>query len=122
MKKSIMFFCLVILPFSPYSEETTINQLTIKIEQLENRVTLLEKYIADTNNKEMHNMNVITSDKQIWRKLKKGMTQDNVRKLLGEPLTINSQVYTYWYYSNSVSHSFVIFDTDNKVMGWNEPE
>ena len=122
MKKHIVFFCLVILSFSAYSQESTINQLTKRIEQLENRVTILEKNIADSNNKEIQKENVVATDKQKWRKLNKGMYQDEVRKLLGEPLSVESNVFTHWYYSNSTLQSYVIFDDNNRVYGWKEPE
>ena len=122
MKKSILVLCLLICSFPVYSEEITVNQLQKKIEQLENRVAILENIIADQNNEKAINTNVITADRQIWRKLRKGMNQDDVRKLLGEPLTIRSQVFTQWFYSESNSHSYVMFDTKDKVNGWSEPE
>jgi outer membrane protein assembly factor BamE (lipoprotein component of BamABCDE complex) len=54
--------------------------------------------------------------------ISKGMNQDDVRKILGEPLTINSGSITYWYYSKSMVDGFVMFDDEEKVDGWKEPE
>ena len=93
-----------------------------KIEQLENRVSILENIIADNSNKKTQNRTTITSDKQMWRKLNKGMDQDNVRKLLGEPLTIDAGPITRWYYTTTHFDSYVLFDNENKVLGWREPE
>lgn len=55
-----------------------------------------------------------------WRQLQKGMTESQVRALLGEPNRIDaSSLYaTYWYYYRSGE---VLFNPDNnRVKGWKE--
>lgn len=104
---------------STYSQEPSLEKIVKKIEQLEKRISILEDIIA---NKDKKNQNIITNDKQRWRNLKKGMNQQEVRDLLGEPLKINTGNLTYWYYSGEQYHSYVIFDYKDKVYGWDEPE
>jgi len=53
-----------------------------------------------------------------WRSLKKGMSYDEVRTTLGEPVKVSaSGPFTEWNYSN---RSDVTFHQD-KLYGWNEP-
>ena len=122
MKKAVLVLCLLICSLPVFAEELTVDQLNKKIEQLEHRVTTLENIIADQNNKKAKNITTITADRQSWRKLSKGMNQDDVRKLLGEPLTIDSGSLTHWYYAKSLIHSYVEFDDEDNVIGWHEPE
>lgn len=53
-----------------------------------------------------------------WRRLKRGMTMDQVRALLGEPESVAAGTYlTLWQYPGGAN---VTFDPD-KVDGWSEP-
>lgn len=123
MKTPMIFFFLITLAFSANAQEATIEQLNQKIEQLENRVSILESIIANSNKKKSKQANVtaVAPKLQSWRKLKKNMTFDDVIDILGEPLRINSGSITYWYYSKDFSHSYVSFYQD-VVDGWKEPE
>lgn len=123
MKTPIILFFLLTLAFSANAQEATIEQLNQKIEQLENRVSILESIIANSNKKKSKQANVtaVAPKLQSWRKLKKNMTFDDVIDILGEPLRINSGGITYWYYSKDFSHSYVSFYQD-VVDGWKEPE
>lgn len=123
MKTPMIFFFLITLAFSANAQEATIEQLNQKIEQLENRVSILESIIANSNKKKSKQANVtaVAPKLQSWRKLKKNMTFDDVIDILGEPLRINSGSITYWYYSKDISHSYVSFVRD-LVYGWKEPE
>jgi hypothetical protein len=69
MKKAFMVLCLLCSSLSVFSQEITVDQLKKKIDQIENRVTILENIIADQNNKKVKNATIITIDKRIWRKL-----------------------------------------------------
>jgi outer membrane protein assembly factor BamE (lipoprotein component of BamABCDE complex) len=122
MKTPMIFFFLITLAFSANAQEATIEQLNQKIEQLENRVSILESIIANSNKKKSKQANVtaVAPKLQSWRKLKKNMTFDDVIDILGEPLRIRSGGSTYWYYSKDISHSYVSFDQD-LVYGWEEP-
>lgn len=123
MKTPIILFFLLTLAFSANAQEATIEQLNQRIEQLENRVSILESIIANSNKKKSKQANVtaVAPELQSWRKLKKKMTFDDVIDILGEPLRINSSSITYWYYSKDISHSYVSFVRD-LVYGWKEPE
>lgn len=123
MKTPMIFFFLITLAFSANAQEATIEQLNQKIEQLENRVSILESIIANSNKKKSKQANVtaVAPKLQSWRKLKKNMTFDDVIDILGEPLRIRSGSITYWYYSKDISHSYVSFIRD-LVYGWEEPE
>ena len=123
MKTPMIFFFLITLAFSANAQEATIEQLNQKIEQLENRVSILESIIANSNKKKSKQANVtaVAPKLQSWRKLKKNMTFDDVIDILGEPLRINSGSITYWYYSKDISHSYVSFFRD-VVDGWEEPK
>ncbi len=52
-----------------------------------------------------------------WRALRKGMTEAEVKALLGEPLRVEAGGFTYWYWDRN---SNVIFFLE-KLHGWNEP-
>lgn len=123
MKTPMIFFFLITLAFSANAQEATIEQLNQKIEQLENRVSILESIIANSNKKKSKQANVtaVAPKLQSWRKLKKNMTFDDVIDILGEPLRIRSGGSTYWYYSKDISHSYVSFYQD-VVDGWEEPK
>lgn len=123
MKTPMIFFFLITLAFSANAQEATIEQLNQKIEQLENRVSILESIIANSNKKKSKQANVtaVAPKLQSWRKLKKNMTFDDVIDILGEPLRIRSGGSTYWYYSKDISHSYVSFYQD-VVDGWEEPQ
>ncbi|HKM01390.1 MAG TPA: hypothetical protein VJ083_04995 [Sedimentibacter sp.] len=123
MKTPMIFFFLITLAFSANAQEATIEQLNQKIEQLENRVSILESIIANSNKKKSKQANVtaVAPKLQSWRKLKKNMTFDDVIDILGEPLRIRSGGSTYWYYSKDISYSYVSFFRD-VVDGWEEPK
>ena len=58
MKTPMIFFFLITLAFSANAQEATIEQLNQKIEQLENRVSILESIIANSNKKKSKQANV----------------------------------------------------------------
>jgi hypothetical protein len=79
----------------------------------------------------------ILEDRTAWRKLTKGMTQDKVRGILGEPLRIEKQgEVTVWYYQKGeplskdeygwvVTRGMLLFTTkgggEAKLTKWREP-
>jgi len=63
----------------------------------------------------------IPDGKAAWRRLQVGMSQDEVRSILGEPGKINvSPPVTLWLYPDALGGN-VVFDEKGKVQGWNEP-
>jgi hypothetical protein len=61
-------------------------------------------------------------DPILWRRIKKGMTTDDIKVLLGKPDLVEEQIFTTWYYHpTSKRHSFIWFDED-KTLGWTAPK
>jgi SmpA / OmlA family len=57
------------------------------------------------------------------KQLSLGMTQDDVRRLLGEPLSIEPVgEYVFWHYSATGNQHYVIFERmSGQVSGWRDP-
>jgi hypothetical protein len=61
------------------------------------------------------------TDRANWRNLKKGMTKDEVRTLLGEPGKVDVYLsFEVWHYDYP-SRGSVHFSKDGKVESWSEP-
>jgi hypothetical protein len=97
-----------------------------RITQLENEVQQLKQRLS---NLEKPNGAAITSSKPLastdgwknianWRSMKKGMSQDEVRSVLGEPAIVRaSGPFIKWSYSNRGSVDFY----EERLDGWSEP-
>lgn len=62
-------------------------------------------------------------DRQSWRQLRRGMTMDEVRSLLGEPERVDaiSEMATFWRWGSGIA--YVRFDGKaGRVGGWSEPD
>jgi hypothetical protein len=57
------------------------------------------------------------------RELRPGMTQDEVRRLLGEPISIEPMgAYVFWHYSPMSTQQYVIFEhLSGRVVSWRGP-
>ena len=85
--------------------EKRVNELEARLAKLER---LLDDKFADDRWK----------DGVLWSRLKIGMEQEDVRKLLGKPTRIEEAIFTTWYYhKTSIDHAHVWFD-EGKVLGW----
>jgi len=57
-------------------------------------------------------------DAILWSRIRTGMSENDVRKLLGKPDRIEQTIFTTWYYhKTSIDHSHVWFD-EGRVLGW----
>ena len=57
-------------------------------------------------------------DKTQWRKLQRGMSKDDVRKLIGEPGKVSvGKYFEFWYYAGGD----VSFDSKGRLDSWDEP-
>ena len=100
-----------------FPQELTLPQLQQKLIELEQRVRVLEKALlaqgrtpADANNTQ------VPAGRAAWRRLQRGMSPAQVRRLLGEPervFVLANQ--THWYYSQGS----VVFVNEN-LFAWNE--
>jgi hypothetical protein len=90
------------------------SELEAKIEELEG---LLDECIAS---RKKGATDYGWQNKMNWRRLKMGMSQVQVRSILGEPTKVIKGVKTLWYYPN-IYGGFVSFDQSGNIVGWNEP-
>ena len=52
-----------------------------------------------------------------WRSLKKGMSYDEVRGILGEPSRIQGGTFAHWFYTNRSNVTFY----EDRLDSWTEP-
>jgi outer membrane protein assembly factor BamE (lipoprotein component of BamABCDE complex) len=105
---------------APENEE--IDNLKQKITELENRIKDLEallKIYREPSGKGDEKDNGWWNSKS-WRKLKEGMSHEQVKKILGEPVKAIKGHREIWYYPH-LYRSYVSFDEDGNLKGWNEP-
>ena len=85
--------------------EKRIIELEARVEKLER---LLDEKFADDR----------WRDPVLWSRIRMGMSETDVRKLLGKPAKKEEAIFTTWYYhKTSKDHSHVWFD-EGKVLGW----
>ena len=123
MKKILIISVFVMIQFPiKASEENELKQL---IMSLNSHVVDLEKRVKALQNLvNVNNVNVnVSNSKVAWRKLKRGMTNAQVRNLLGEPLDIDvyTMYSTNWYYTKSSYNSKLTFFF-GKLESWKEPK
>lgn len=97
-------------------------QLQRKIEDLEAKIQVLESRLKEleTSSVTPTNPDYGWQNKKNWRSLKVGMREDEVKKILGEPVKLIQGVRTLWYYPNFYC-GYVSFDSKGYLIGWNEP-
>ena len=97
-----------------------------RINQLENEVNELRQRIQKIEN---FQSNVTSQQKQLvadegarslanWRRLNRGMSYNDVRTLLGEPLRIEGGGIATWRYSNNGRAVFI----RDRLSSWDEPQ
>jgi hypothetical protein len=85
--------------------EKRVIELEARVEKLER---LLDERFADDRWK----------DGILWSRIRTGMSEEDIRKLLGKPARIEKAIFTTWYYhKTSKDHAYVWFD-EGKVLGW----
>ena len=116
-----LFITLSVPGICASTEDNDINALKQKITELEKRVKDLEGLLKVYSAKDGKN-DTTTGwlNKKSWRNLKKGMTQEQVKKILGEPVKAVDGFRTIWFYPNFYK-SYVSFDDKGSLVGWNEP-
>jgi hypothetical protein len=89
-----------------------------RVRELERRVEQLEKQGAKPASPASANQPV-SSQTEKWRSLRRGMTESDVRSVLGEPSKVDVGVsYVTWEYPERGN---VRFDFNGRVQVWSEP-
>jgi len=105
---------------APQDEE--IYMLRQKIVELENKIKEMEATIAKyiEQDKSLEESGYGWQNKKNWRKLKTGMSTEEVLALLGEPIKTIDGVKTLWYYPD-IYRGYVSFDDEGLLTAWHEP-
>jgi len=120
MRTLLLAIVLTLTSFSSFANDSErITQLENQVNELKLRIQKLESFPPNASNQQKQ---VVANEgaKSIanWRKLNRGMSYNDVRGLLGEPLRIEGGGVAYWMYSNNGRVTFVM-DT---LSSWNEPQ
>jgi len=132
MKKWKLSICVVAmlflfaLPFFSddilHAQNDDISLMKQKINDLEGRIkdleSLLEKCMAKPEIDPTADEG--WQNKKNWRKLETGMTEAQVKSVLGEPTKVIDGIRTLWYYPNFYG-GYVSFEKDGSLAGWSEP-
>jgi outer membrane protein assembly factor BamE (lipoprotein component of BamABCDE complex) len=104
------------------TQQDEVTQLRQKNAELEKRVKELENLLKECT--EAKNDRFLIDhgyqNKKNWRSLQTGMNEEQVKKILGEPLKVIKGVQTLWYYPNFFG-GYVSFDNKGLLTRWNEP-
>jgi hypothetical protein len=118
--KAGVFGCLMLtFALSAFaSDSDRINQLEKDVQELKLRLSRLEvPQGTSTSQTKVGPSSDGWKSLANWRSLKKGMSYDEVRAILGEPNRIEGGTFTHWYFP---SRSDVTFHED-KLYSWSEP-
>jgi hypothetical protein len=110
---------------TPLPLERRVNDLEQLVQQLLNRLAQLEARLGTEPTKPQRGTAGDTSQHLMsWRKLKKGMSMDQVRAVLGEPSKVDGgSPLTFWYWKNTDGQTgSVSFTEKDQVFSWREPE
>ena len=58
-----------------------------------------------------------STDLSSWRQLKKNMSEEQVRALLGEPAKVDGGTFAFWHYRNGGTVTFY----NDRLDSWTEP-
>lgn len=116
----LVFLVLLLQPIHAQDDEVLLLQR--RISELEGRLKQLEGLLEECleARKNGPTSGFGWQSKKNWRKLEIGMTEVEVRSILGGPTKVIKGVKTLWYYPN-IYGGLVSFDKNGKLAGWNEP-
>jgi hypothetical protein len=109
-------------PLVAQAQQDELSQLRQKNAELENRIKKLEGLLKECAEAKKSTISEDSGsqNKKNWRSLESGMNEDQVKKLLGEPVKVIKGVKTLWYYPNLYG-GYVTFDDKGRLASWNEP-
>ena len=70
-----------------------------------------------SQSKPIANQQQQSSDLSSWRQLKKNMSEEQVRALLGEPAKVDGGTFAFWHYRSGGTVTFY----NDRVDSWTEP-
>jgi hypothetical protein len=112
---SLICFGIASATFAQSGADPRIERLEQSIRALESRVASLEAQLAERP----PSASQAAPANAKWRKLKNGMTESDVEKLLGSPERVSSMpIGVLWQYPPGGS---VSFSKSHTVIAWSEP-
>jgi SmpA / OmlA family len=103
--------------FAQTNDDSRVQKLEEAVRVLERRVAILEDELREETAP-----TPVASGTANWRKLRNGMSQEDVEQLLGSPSKVDANLYSIAWYYGYPSGGRVQFDArSRKVEGWNEP-
>ena len=105
----ITLFLLFFLSGQVQADEVVLEKRVVELEaRVDKLERLLDERFADDRWK----------DGILWSRIRAGMSEEDIRKLLGKPARKEKAIFTTWYYhKTSKDHAYVWFD-EGKVLGW----
>jgi len=94
-----------------------LGNLSLDVARLKERMTAIEERLQPAGK-------AVPASKTAWRQLKRGMTEQQVRAILGEPVSITGDAvgYNWWYSEEGQGGPRVRFDgSKDTVWYWEEP-
>lgn len=97
--------------------QKTVGELNERVARLEREARELRQLPSQS---QASPQRAIPASLDAWRRLEEGMTREQVRSLLGEPLRIVKPHFEYWYYGSGECPNVKF--SSSEVVGWCEPE
>ena len=116
----ILFVILFLTDIAFGQNSLEISKLKERITVLEKKVNTLEKMIGKSPSKNLQ-YSEKWKNRTFWRKLKMGMSMNEVESLLGTPKKVSGGSFTKWEYANESFHSYTMF-YNGSLDRWVEPE
>lgn len=124
------------IPAVATGKDTSTASLLRRIELLEDANTDLERRVRELESlikgDPSHTKSEPSKDRPIrpstgwkdlanWRQLRLGMTQEEVRALLGEPERVDAGPVTYWRWDEANRNFANVYFMSDELAGWSEP-
>lgn len=118
-----LFLCLLSTQsFAQSDPNSRLSELERVVQKRQRRVTALEAQIQSSNPASVVIKPGNSKDTANWRQLRKGMTEQDVERLLGSAGKVNVNEYFFtWYYDYPNGGSVQFNAKSGKLEGWNEP-
>ena len=122
--KLLAIAALAAVTMSGSGEASAQTSVDARVQKLEETIQILERRVAslEAQLREQGAPADAVADKANWRKLKQGMTQGDVEKLLGSPSKIDEYgMTTVWHYGPYGEGTVQFYGTPRKANRWSEP-